>query len=189
MTAAASSYSGAPARHSGTGRVLVAVLGAAAVLVGLFLLFNPFAAARTLALLFGLAMVISGALELAVGWDSDRRGPSIALGAVLIIGGILAAVWPGVTLWTLALIVGLSLILHGGARLFLAFSADGPRGERGLLALVGAFNILVGILALVWPEATVLVLSLIFGAQVLVFGILVVVAALWRPKAEAPTPL
>ena len=187
MTTAAGSYSGAPpVRHSGAARAVVAVLGAAAVLLGIFLLFNPFAAARTLALLFGLAMVISGALELAVGWDSDRRWPSVVMGGVLIVGGVLAAVWPGVTLWTLALIVGLSLLLHGGARLFLAFSADGPRGERGVLGLVGAFNILVGILALVWPEATVLVLSLIFGAQVLVFGILVVVAALWRPKVETP---
>ncbi|MCW2533066.1 MAG: putative rane protein HdeD, family, partial [Blastococcus sp.] len=49
----------------------------------------------------------------------------------------------------------------------------------------GAFNILVGVLALAWPEATVLVLSLILGAQVLVFGLFLLVAAFVGSRAEA----
>src|SRR3982751_2044255 len=108
------SYSGAPpGRRSGTARTVMAVVGAAALVVGVVLLFNPYAAARTLALLIGLALVIGGCLELALGWDSNRRGASMVLGGVLIVGGLLAAFWPGVTLWTLAVLTGISLLVHG----------------------------------------------------------------------------
>jgi uncharacterized membrane protein HdeD (DUF308 family) len=180
------SYSGAPpGRRSGTARTVMAVVGVAALVVGCVLLFNPYAAARTLALLVGLALVISGCMELSLGWDSDRRGISIVLGGVLVVGGLLAAFWPGVTLWTLAVLIGISLILHGIARLALAVVGRGGIPGWGWLALGGAFNILVGVLALLWPQATVLVLSVILGAQVIVFGALLLVAAFTAPRAAA----
>jgi uncharacterized membrane protein HdeD (DUF308 family) len=180
------SYSGAaPARHSGLGRTLMAVFGLAAVVVGVVLLFNPVAAARTLALLVGLALVIGGCLEIALGWDSDRRGPAIVLGAVLVVGGLLAAFWPGVTLWTIALLTGLSLVLHGAVRTALAVAGRSEIRGWGWLALAGVLNIVVGLLALFWPAATVLVLSVMLGFQILVFGVLELVAAFSGSRSPA----
>ena len=179
MTAnVSSSYAGAsPTRHTGT-RVAVGLLGLATLVIGVVLLFNPVAAARTLALLLGLAFVVGGLLEIAVGWDAEkRRWASFALGAVLVIGGVLAVVWPGVTLLTLAWITGLSLIVHGAARVGLAVVARHETSSWGWLALAGAVNLLIGVLAIAWPQATVLVLSLVLGAQVTVFGVLLLVAA------------
>jgi uncharacterized membrane protein HdeD (DUF308 family) len=173
--------SATPSRHTGM-RVVVGLLGLATLIVGVVLLFNPVAAARSLALLLGLAFVIGGMLEIAVGWDAEkRRWGSFALGAILIIGGVLAAVWPGVTLFTLALITGLSLILHGAARVGLAVVARDEIPGWGWLVLAGAVNIVVGVIAVAWPQATVLVLSLILGAQVAVFGLLLLVAAFLHP--------
>jgi uncharacterized membrane protein HdeD (DUF308 family) len=186
MTANVSStYAGAtPDKHTGL-RVVVGLLGLAAVVVGVVLLFNPVAAARTLALLLGLAFVIGGLLEIAVGWDAEnRRVASLLLGAVLVIGGVLAAVWPGVTLFTLALITGLSLIIHGAARVGLAVVARREIESWGWLALAGAVNVLIGVLAIAWPQATVLVLSLILGAQITVFGVLLLVAAFMHRGAR-----
>jgi uncharacterized membrane protein HdeD (DUF308 family) len=187
MTADVSgSYSGAaPAKHSGAGRTAMAVFGGAAVIVGVVLLFNPVAAARTLALLIGLAFVIAGCLEIASGWDSDRRVPGVVLGAVLVIAGLLAAFWPGVTLWTLALLTGFSLILHGIGRTALAVMGRAEIPGWGWLALAGVLNIVVGIMALAWPAATVLVLSLVLGFQVLVFGVLVLIAAFSGSRSHA----
>ena len=181
-----SSYSGsAPAKHSGVGRAALAVFGVAVLVVGGFLLFNPFAAARTLALLLGLALLIGGCLEIAMAWGSDRRGLAVLPGALLLIGGPATAFWPGATLWTLAVLTGLSLLLHGVIRVGLAFVGRAEIPGWGWFALAGAFNILVGVLALAWPEATVLVLSLILGAQVLVFGLFLLVAAFVGSRAEA----
>jgi uncharacterized membrane protein HdeD (DUF308 family) len=188
MTAdVSSSYSRAPAGHSGLARTGMAVFGGAAVVVGAVLLFNPFAAARTLALLLGLVLVISGLLEMALGFESHRRASSILLGAVLIVGGLLAAFWPGVTLWTLAVLTGVSLLVHGIGRIALAFVARAEVPAWGWLALAGAVNIVVGILALAWPEVTVLVLSVILGFQVLAFGVIVLVAA-FSGSRSTPSP-
>jgi uncharacterized membrane protein HdeD (DUF308 family) len=170
-------------------RVLVGVLGAAALVVGIVLLFNPVAAARTLALLLGLALVIGGLLEIAVGWGTGpRRMASVVLGAILVLGGVLAAVWPGVTLWTLALITGLSLIIHGAARVGLAMVERHEIPSWGWLALAGAVNVVIGVLAIAWPEATVLVLSLILGAQIAAFGALLLVSAFVHSDAPAGMP-
>jgi uncharacterized membrane protein HdeD (DUF308 family) len=172
------SYAGAPsAGHSGLARVGLAVFGLAALAIGVVLLFNPYAAVRTLALLLGLALVIGGCMEIAVGWDSGRRASSLVLGAVLIIGGLLAAFWPGVTLWTLAVLTGVSLLVHGIGRLALAFMGRAEIRGWGWLALAGAFNILLGVLALAWPQATIVVLSLILAFQILTFGAFLLIAA------------
>ena len=185
MTANVSSASSgvAPSRHRGL-RVAVGLLGAAALVIGVVLLFNPVAAARSLALLLGLSFVIGGLLEMAVGWNSRRRGASVVLGAVLVIAGVLAAVWPGITLFTLAMITGLSLILHGAARVGLALIARQEIEGWGWLVLAGAVNVVIGVLAIAWPQATVFVLSLILGAQIAAFGLLLIVAAFWRPGSR-----
>jgi uncharacterized membrane protein HdeD (DUF308 family) len=172
------SYPGAPAaQHSGFARTGMIVFGVVAVCVGIFLLFNPFAAVRTLALLLGLSLVIGGCLEIVSGWDSRRRASSLLLGAVLVVGGVLAAFWPEVTVWTLAVLTGVSLLVHGIARIAMAVVARSEVPGWGWLALAGAVNVVVGIVALTWPEATVLVLSIFLGLQVLLFGVLVLVAA------------
>lgn len=190
MTASVSSaYSGAtPSKHTGM-RIATLLVGLATVIVGVVLLFNPVGAARTLALLLGLAFVLGGLLEIAVGWDSRSRWGSVVLGGILVVGGIVAMAWPGVTLWVLALVTGLSLVLHGIGRIVLAVMARHELQGWPWLALAGALGILFGVLALAWPEATVLVLSLVLGAQITAFGLLLMAAALLPSarKSTAPT--
>ena len=175
----------APARHTGR-RVAVGLLGVAAVVVGVVLLFDPVAAARTLALLLGLSLLIGGLLEIAVGWDAPgRRGIAIALGAVLVAGGVLAVAWPGITLFALAMITGLSLIIHGAGRVGTALLERDEVPGWGWLVLAGAVNVVVGVLAVVWPQATVLVLSLVLGAQIAAFGVLLLAFAFRHPDPRA----
>jgi uncharacterized membrane protein HdeD (DUF308 family) len=186
MTADVSSpYASAPpARHAGA-RIAVGLLGLAALVVGIVLLFHPVSAAHALALLIGLGFVLAGLLEMAAGWGSGHRVTAFVVGALLVVGGVLAAVWPHVTLWTLALIVGLSLIVHGIVRIALATSVRGEVPGWGWLAFAGVVNVLVGVLAIAWPEATVLVLSLVLGIQIALFGALLLVAAFVHPAPES----
>src|SRR3954454_10773153 len=169
------------------GRAGLVVLGAAALVVGVVLLLNPDVAAHTLALLIGLGLVLGGCLEIAgrEATGSSRVG-SVVVGAILIVGGLIAAFWPGVTLWTLAVVTGISLILHGVGRLFLAFSARREVHGWVWLAVAGAVNVVIGVLAIAWPGATVLVLSLLLGLQVLAFGgFLIGAAFLMAPAGDA----
>jgi len=178
MTASVSpAYTGAsPSNHTGM-RIAVSVLGLATLVVGVVLLFNPGKAAHTLALLIGIAFVLGGLLEIALGWDSRSRWGSVVLGGILVVGGLLAMVWPGVTLWAIAVVTGLSLLLHGIGRIVLAVVGRHEIPGWPWLALAGAFGALFGVLALAWPEATVLVLSLVLGAQITIFGVLLIAAA------------
>jgi len=188
MTAGVSpSYTGAPpVRLSGPARIGLAAFGIAALVVGGILLFNPYAAVRTLALLLGLALVIGGCLEMAIGWDSGRRVPSLVLGAVLVVGGLLAAFWPAVTVWTLAVLTGVSLLIHGTGRIALALVGRAEVSGWGWLVLAGVLNVVAGILALAWPAATVVVLSLILAFQVLAFGLCLLVAAFLVSGSRRP---
>jgi uncharacterized membrane protein HdeD (DUF308 family) len=185
-----SSYPGTPTTGpSGLARTGMAVFGGAAVIVGVILLVNPYAAVRTLALLLGLSLVIGGCLEIALGWESGRRASAVLLGAVLVVGGLLAAFWPEATVWTLAVLTGLSLLVHGLTRIALAFTARAEVHGWGWLALGGAVNVVIGVMVLAWPEATVLVLSLILGFQIIAFGVLVLLAAVTgRRSHPQPSP-
>jgi uncharacterized membrane protein HdeD (DUF308 family) len=58
----------------------------------------------------------------------------------------------------------------------------------GWLALAGAVNVVIGVLAIAWPEATVLVLSLILGAQIAAFGALLLVSAFVHSDDPAGMP-
>jgi uncharacterized membrane protein HdeD (DUF308 family) len=159
-------------------RVVAGLLGLAALAIGVVLVFNPVAAARSLALLLGLSLVVGGLLEIAVGSDTgNRRRLSFVLGAVLIVGGVLLVLWPGITLVALAWITGLSLIVHGAARVGVAVVAREEIPGWGWLALAGAVNVLLGVVAIAWPEGTVFVLSVIFGLQIALFGLLLLVVA------------
>jgi uncharacterized membrane protein HdeD (DUF308 family) len=189
MTASVSSaYTGAsPSKHTGM-RIAVSLIGLATVVVGVVLLFNPVEAAHTLALLLGLAFILGGLLEIAIGWESRSRWGSVVLGGILVVGGVIAMVWPGITLWTIAVVTGLSLVAHGVGRIVLAVAARHEVQGWPWLALAGAFGVLFGVLALVWPEATVLVLSIVLGAQVTVFGVLLMTAAFLPSRTTSRTP-
>jgi uncharacterized membrane protein HdeD (DUF308 family) len=167
------------------GRIGLVVLGVAALVVGVVLLLNPDVAAHTLALLIGLGLVLGGCLEIAgrEATGSGRAG-SFAVGAVLVVGGLVAVFWPSISLWTLAVITGISLMLHGIGRLFLAFGARREVRGWGWLALAGAVNVVIGVLAIAWPTATVLVLSLLLGFQVLAFGGFLIAAAFLMAPAD-----
>jgi uncharacterized membrane protein HdeD (DUF308 family) len=158
------------------------LLGAATLALGIVLLFNPTSAAHLLAVLIGAAFVVGGGLEVAVGWSRGQRVGAVILGAVLVVGGILAASWPSVTLWTVALIVGLSLIVHGVGRIAIALTERHRAPGWGWLLAVGVLNVVIGVLAIAWPDATVFVLAVILGTEIALFGALLLAAA-FSPSA------
>jgi uncharacterized membrane protein HdeD (DUF308 family) len=159
---------------------LFLVLGALSAIVGVILLFNISDAVRTLALLVALGLIVEGLGELlAVGRYRTTLG--MVAGGLLIVGGILAMFWPGITLWALAVIVGIDLLFHGAVRL--AGAMDRPEGWPWLLA-GGVLSLAAGVVSLVWPGATVLVLAILLGIRLLVFGLAEIAFALTLHEAR-----
>jgi uncharacterized membrane protein HdeD (DUF308 family) len=143
-------------------------LGAVSAVLGVVLLFDLVAAVRTLALLVALGLVVTGIGELMTA-GRYRSTLGIVAGGVLVVGGVVAAVWPGITLWVLAVVVGVDFVISGIARIMGAVSL---RVEGwGWLLFGGALSVVVGVLALAWPGATILVLGVLLGARMLLFGL------------------
>jgi uncharacterized membrane protein HdeD (DUF308 family) len=154
---------------------LFLLLGIASVVLGFILMLNLYAAVTTLAILVSAGLIVTGIGELMTAGRYDSR-LGIVAGVVLIVGGILAAVWPDITLWVLAVVTGVDFILSGIARIMGALSL---RVEGwGWLLFGGVLSVVVGVLALAWPEATILVLGLLLGIRMLLFGIAEIMFAL-----------
>jgi uncharacterized membrane protein HdeD (DUF308 family) len=165
-------------------------LGAATACLGVVVVANPFASARTLAVLVAIGVIAHGLIELVRFRRSPRPTATLATGAVLVLGGLVALFWPGITLWVLAVVVGLTIVLAGASRVTAAIAdRHGFPAWRWLLAS-GAVSLLLGIVAVAWPEATVVVLAVIFGLQITLVGLLEIAVGLeLRRRAGAPRPL
>jgi uncharacterized membrane protein HdeD (DUF308 family) len=100
----------------------------------------------------------------------------ILLGVLAIIVGIIALAWPGVTVLALVILFAVDAFTGAGLQLARAFSSRtaGPVFGYLLLALAG---LAAGVVALVWPGPTALVLVLVVGIWAFIGGCLEIVAA------------
>lgn len=98
-------------------------------------------------------------------------------GIVSILFGIVAFVWPGLTLVTLVLFYGAFALVDGVIALVSAFGKDRPAPTWWLI-LVGVAGIGAGVITFLWPGVTAIVLVIFIGAWALVHGIFEIVGAI-----------
>jgi uncharacterized membrane protein HdeD (DUF308 family) len=104
-------------------------------------------------------------------------------GIAAIVFGVLAFMWPGLTLFTLVILYGAFALVDGVIALAGAIARRGGGAVPGWwLALTGILDIAVGLIALFWPGITALVLILFIGAWAIVRGIFEIVAAIQLRK-------
>jgi uncharacterized membrane protein HdeD (DUF308 family) len=100
----------------------------------------------------------------------------ILLGVLAIIVGIIALAWPGVTILALVILFAVYAFVDAGLQLARAFSSDTAGPVFGHL-LLGLVDLAAGIIALVWPGPTALVLVLVVGIWAFVGGCFEIFAA------------
>ena len=105
----------------------------------------------------------------------------IVIGAITAICGIVAVVWPDITLLALAIIIGLDLICLGGLSIARAFEHDLDGGARALSGVLGLFGVIGGIAVVRRPGDAVLVLVLVAGLWLFGAGVVEVIRALVYP--------
>lgn len=97
-------------------------------------------------------------------------------GAVAVIFGIIALIWPGVTVLALAFVFGVYAIVDGVGALISAFR-PGDMTHRVAYGLAGVLGLVAGVIVLAWPTITVLVLATLVGLWAVVTGIAEIIAA------------
>ena len=104
-------------------------------------------------------------------------------GLVAVLFGVLALLWPGVTLITLVWLFGAFALVNGILSLMLAAKAPKGYPRVGSLILGGLLGILAGLLTFVMPGITALGLLILIAAWAIVTGIMELVAPLSFPMS------
>jgi uncharacterized membrane protein HdeD (DUF308 family) len=104
----------------GDGRGLLALIGVLSAIAGLVLIKKPFDTLVVFTLIVGVWFVAAGIVRFVVALASpEARGGNIVTAILDLIAGVVILSWPDLGLATLAVIIGISLILRG---LFFIFS-------------------------------------------------------------------
>jgi uncharacterized membrane protein HdeD (DUF308 family) len=107
----------------------------------------------------------------------DGSSALIVRGIVGVVVGIIAFLWPGITIAALVVIFGVYAIFDGITNLVLGFSRTGAHG-RWAHVLQGVVGIAAGVLTFMWPAISALVLILFIGAWAIITGVFEIVAAI-----------
>jgi uncharacterized membrane protein HdeD (DUF308 family)/acetyl esterase/lipase len=164
---------------------VVVLVALACVAGGVVLIFRPFTSIDVLVLVAGIVSIVTGVLTLL---SPEERAPAYRwlVGAGWIVLGVAVLAWPNVSVRALAVVIGVALVVNGVVNIVEALTG---RTEEPVTEFIGGLaSIVFGVLALVWPDVTVFVVAVLFGARTVLFGLsqLLSLVKRWRqPAAEA----
>lgn len=154
----------------------VMFLGVASIVLGVLVMVWPGATLGVVAILVALQILLFGVYCVAhaiTAEDGEGGGRVLAavMGVVALIVGVLALRDLTHTVVALATLLGLFWIAVGVITVMSAFFGRARPG-RGLTVLSGFLAIAAGIVVLVYPSPSLVVLTVIFGCWLVVFGVL-----------------
>lgn len=105
----------------------------------------------------------------------SRRWQLVVLRGVVAVGfGLVAIAWPEITVLSLAILWGVYTLLDGITSITMGL---GQGSDRLYLVLLGVLGVVAGLISLVWPQITVIVLLVVIAAWAIVAGVLQIAAA------------
>jgi uncharacterized membrane protein HdeD (DUF308 family) len=104
-------------------------------------------------------------------------------GVFAIIFGVLALIWPALTLLVLITLFGAYTLVDGIFAVIAGIASYGHNERWWAVLLEGIAGIILGVLTFLWPGTTALVLVYFIAAWALITGIFEIVAAIRLRKA------
>jgi uncharacterized membrane protein HdeD (DUF308 family) len=158
---------------------LFTLRGIFAIVFGLLALIFPGPTMLSLVILFSAYMLVDGIFGIisavrAIRRKEDRWGLLIFEGLIDIAVGILAFLWPGITVVAFVLLVGAWAIVTGAVMTAAGFRLNVSHG-RWWLVLSGVLSLAFGTLLVIIPLIGAIVLTWWIGAYALAFGVALVV--------------
>lgn len=152
------------------------ILGLVCLSVGASLTLRPFASLAVLIVLTAIGLLVTGATELASAESAPDRRLAIVSGIVWLVAGVAVLAWPGLTIRGLVIVLGVSMVAGGVIRVVAGIR--GTADERITALIGGLASVILGLLALSWPDVTVLVGAVLFGLRTAFFGLVQIISAL-----------
>ena len=157
---------------------LLLLTGILAIVAGICVFAFPIESYVTLSVLFGILMLLTGAIQLMIASTSDNylmmRGYVIVGGVLDVILGIFLCVYPGISLFLLPVMMGLWLMYHS----FIIISLGGDMSTfrisgSGMTIVGGILLLLLSVFVLVDPFSVGVVTVLtVAGAGLILLGVL-----------------
>ena len=91
-------------------------------------------------------------------------------GLLALAVGVVAIVWPGVTVFALVVIFAIAAFCSAALEVDQAFSSDGAGAVVGYV-LLAVIDVAAGVVALAWPGITAFVLTVFIGIWAVVAGV------------------
>ena len=110
----------------------------------------------------------------------------IAVGAISIVAGVLAIVYPELTLLALAIFTGVNLIVMSLLTLVDSFGSGVDGGARALSAILGVLGLIAGLVVLRRPDESLLAILLVLGIWLVVSGAVAFFRAFQDAAGRAP---
>jgi len=153
--------------------------GILGIIFGLIALIFPGPTMLSLVLLFSAYMLVDGIFAIvsavrAIRRKEDRWGLLIFEGLLNIAAGILAFLWPGITVIAFVILVAAWAIVSGGLMTAAGFRLNVDHG-RWWLILGGLLSIAFGVLLIIAPLIGAVVLTWWIGAYAIAFGVALII--------------
>jgi uncharacterized membrane protein HdeD (DUF308 family) len=171
--------------------------GITTIILGVVLLVWPRETLLVFAALLGIGLILIGIARLvsaATGRGAAARSPvwRAASGLLYIVAGVVVLANLHGTLRFLVWAIGIIWVVSGLSEVMAGLGR--PRGEKSAAIVIGLLNLAFGIILLVWPGATLVLLIWIAGIWLIALGLLQIVFAyqagriIRGGRAETVTP-
>lgn len=175
---------------------LIVLRGLVAILFGLVAFFWPTPTLGALRFFLGLYLLTDGLLTVSTGlsrYNGAQPWRLLLIEGLLTIGaGVLTLVAPDLTALTVLYLIAIRAIATGMVELVSAIRLRAEIDNEGFLASSGVLSVILGAVLMIWPETATSSLVGLFGAYVVVFGLLLIGLGLqlrdWQ-KSVGPRPL
>ena len=117
---------------------------------------------------------------------TERNWQLIVAGVLFILFGFACAFFPGLTLASIAFMVGAAFVVSGVVNIATFIRDRELLGFSGWILAYGILDVLIGAMFVIHPFAFATVLPWVIGAFVLVFGVYEVVAAFMIKRSGLP---
>lgn len=159
------------------------IIGVLAFVLGIFMLTNPAITYEMMTLLFGLALVIFGIIELIAGLFSRNifvSRAAVLIGAILnIVLGILLAANPGIAALTLPLILGMWMLYQSFMIISYAGDLKGFKVKGyGITLFCGIVLLILAVLILLRPVTIgMMTVAIYIALSFIIYGLSEIISA------------
>ncbi|OFE17177.1 hypothetical protein BA895_17085 [Humibacillus sp. DSM 29435] len=165
-------------------------MGAVSIIIGILVLAWPGATLLVVAVLFGIQLIVLGALRIALSSVAPAEPPwlkplVIVMGVLTVIAGIICLLRPGTSLLVIAIFLAIGWIFEGIAALAQSVMADRSVGARIFFIISGTISLVAGLVVALFPRDSLELLTRFGGILLVIIGIAEVIAAVMARRLTA----